>query len=99
MAEYVCELVPDDHAVPYDSDDYSGECIRRERVVRCRDCAHYWEEDPWGNRDACSQGVVHTPHPRLVRPDGFCAWGKPREEGYVAFSIVPVYGDPEERGQ
>ena len=52
---------------------------RRERVTRCRDCVHYWEEDPWGNRDACSQGVMYTPHPRLVRPDGFCAWGVPRE--------------------
>ena len=52
----------------------------RERVTRCRDCVHYWEEDPWGNRDACSQGVVRTPHPRLVRPDGFCAWAQPREE-------------------
>lgn len=29
MAEYVCELIPDDPDVPYDSDDYSGECIRR----------------------------------------------------------------------
>ena len=28
MAEYVCELMPDDPDVPYNSDDYSGECIR-----------------------------------------------------------------------
>lgn len=76
-AEYVCIAVP---SFEPDTSLIHTDYLPRERVVRCRDCVHYWEEDPWGNRDACSQGVVRTPHPRLVRPDGFCAWAQPREE-------------------
>lgn len=74
MAEYVCELTPDDPNVPYDSDDYSGECVRRERVVRCRDCVHW-------RRPTDREGSRCTGAMAFVEPttDGFCAWGKPRE--------------------
>ncbi len=75
MAEYVCELVPDDHAVPYDSDDYSGECIRRERVVRCRDCVHW--RMPSDREKARCTGAMAFVEPT---PDGFCAWAKERDE-------------------
>ena len=75
MAEYVCELIPDDSNVPYDSDDYSGECIRRERVVRCRDCEH-WRRPSNRERSRCT-GAMAFVEPT---PDGFCAWGEPREE-------------------
>lgn len=37
-------------------------------VVRCRDCK--FKDEPWN----CAA-------PYFVEPDGFCAWGKPREEG------------------
>ena len=72
MAEYVCELTPDDPNVPYDSDDYSGECVRRERVVRCRDCG--WSCD--------CEGEMRCEHFHFyeVEPDGFCAWASPRKE-------------------
>ena len=77
MCEYVCELIPDDPNVPYDSDDYSGECARRERVVRCRDC-----EFALVSKDAIScHGPIQAASiamcaGKLVKPDGFCAWGK-----------------------
>lgn len=53
----------------------------RERVVRCRDCAYaqngwtsclYWSH----KESAWSRPVM----PDVV-PDGFCAWGEPREVG------------------
>ena len=74
MAEYVCELTPDDPNVPYDSDDYSGECVRRERVVRCRDCVHWRRPtDREGSRCTGAMAFVEP------TPDGFCAWGRERE--------------------
>lgn len=55
--------------------------FRRERVTRCRDCAHGYRRSDgiycsiflrWGHRD--------NPVPLHVEPCGFCAWGEPREE-------------------
>ena len=45
---------------------------RRERVVRCRDCA---TSDPCANPDYL---ICHRME-CLVDPDGFCSWGEPRE--------------------
>ena len=82
MAEFVCNLIPDYPDVPYDSDDYSGECLRLERVVRCRDCGFARRD---GDDICCARslrlderGVSRL---SLVRLDGFCAWGEPREGG------------------
>ena len=54
----------------------SGEINRpqeiRERVTRCRDCA---TSDPCANPDYL---ICHRME-CLVEPDGFCAWGEPRE--------------------
>lgn len=41
---------------------------RRERVVRCRDCAYYFEGD-------CL--LLHVAMPDM--DGGFCSWGEPRE--------------------
>ena len=43
----------------------------RERVVRCRDCRRSFEE----RGELWCRGIVGPP----VEPDGFCAWGEPRE--------------------
>ena len=60
---------------------------RRERIVRCRDCAYAVErrtESIIGTELVtltCSgpiQGAYSEGEE--VSPDGFCAWGKPREE-------------------
>ena len=47
---------------------------RRERVVRCRDCAMYDAED-----GMCMRDPEHTGRGWCARPDGFCAWGEPGE--------------------
>ena len=57
----------------------SGEIHRpqdiRERVVRCRDCVHWRRPtDREGSRCTGAMAFVEP------TPDGFCAWGKPREE-------------------
>lgn len=71
MAEYVCDLTGDYPGIEFGDDDYSGTCERRERVVRCRDCAHF--RPPGRNAPARCDGVFVFVHPD---PDGFCAWGK-----------------------
>lgn len=70
MAEYICDMTDDYPDVPYGADEYSGTVERRERVVRCRDCEH-------ATRCAGPMATGAT----SVPPDGFCAWGEPREEG------------------
>lgn len=53
---------------------------RRERVVRCRDCKHGMGAGGLCALFAFPLGDGHI-IPADVEPDGFCAWGKPREEG------------------
>ena len=63
----------------------SGEVRRypqeiRECITRCRDCGRAYQR---GDAVYCSRhlrwGGNDRPVPLLVGPDGFCAWGKPRE--------------------
>ena len=51
---------------------------RRERVVRCRDCERSWND----GRTCSFFSDFDDGHiiPASVYPDGFCAWGEPREE-------------------
>ena len=68
--EYVCECLRDgDRVFP----KWGNEVC--ERVVRCRDCAHYHEDvngcDEFGDE---SRGEYAA-----VGPNGFCAWGELRE--------------------
>lgn len=66
MAEYVCEVVTE-HELCGDVHHY----VRHERVVRCRDCG----------RSCDCEGETRCEHFHFykVDPDGFCAWGEPRE--------------------
>lgn len=75
MAEFVCNLIPDDPDVPYDSDDYSGECLRLERVVRCRDCV---KSERRGLRLYCKAPMAHVGYAEVCDED-FCSYGEPRE--------------------
>lgn len=77
MAEFVCNLIPDYPDVSYDSDDYSGECLRRERVVRCRDCA---KSELRGRRLYCKAPMGHVGYAEVCEDD-FCSCGEPREVG------------------
>lgn len=80
MAEYVCDLVPDYPDVHYDSDGYSGECIRRERIVRCRDCRHGYKDGTLCTHFSMLDDDDLSIRPSIVEPDGFCAWGEERDE-------------------
>ena len=80
MAEYICEeVVLESH-----TDELTGitsEIVGlgrpRERIVRCRDCAH---AHPCPLAD--SEKLMCALHDEMfVNPDDFCAWGEPREEG------------------
>lgn len=43
-----------------------------QEVVRCKDCKHFLFSDMYGE---CSQA-----HIRIVRPDGFCSYGKRKDK-------------------
>ena len=67
----------DEYVVEYKDESTYTTCAK-ERVVRCRDCAH-----GMGNGNLCSlfafplgDGYII---PADVEPDGFCSWGEPRE--------------------
>ena len=86
MAEYVCDMTDDYPDVPYGVDEYSGTVERRERIVRCRDCKHAMEHRSKSILGSelvtliCS-GLIQGAYSEGadVDPDGFCAWGEPRE--------------------
>lgn len=73
-AEYVVE-----DPIFIEATTESGETMRyptavRERVVRCRDCAHS-EPCPLVGTEKL---VCNFLDEMLVNPDGFCAWGERR---------------------
>lgn len=88
MAEYVCEVVTE-HELIGDVHHY----VRRERVVRCRDCEFcevvpsgstcfcrkFYEKPDWGLPEhyAGSEPCEMAE----VDFDGFCAWGQRRDDG------------------
>lgn len=47
----------------------------RERIVRCRDCEHYFESTIDEDGDGEPSWCTHWAH-EWVRDDGFCAWGE-----------------------
>ena len=67
MAEFLCAFF---------KSDIGTELVKRERIVRCKDCRMSFEEcgDLW------CRGIVGPP----IEPDGFCAWGDPREGEVMA---------------
>ena len=75
MAEFVCDLTDDYPGIGFGDDEYSGTVERRERVVRCRDCAMYDAED-----GMCVRDPEHTGRGWYARPDGFCAWASERDQ-------------------
>lgn len=62
MAEFLCAFF---------RSDIGTELVKRERIVRCRDCAMYDDED-----GMCMRDPTHTGRGWYARPDGFCAWGE-----------------------
>ena len=50
----------------------------REKIVRCRDCMKFSEQEPNGEIGTCEHGLEDTGLVSIVEPDGFCAWGERR---------------------
>lgn len=71
MAEYVCDVVTE-HELCGDVHHY----VRRERVVRCRDCKHYRPSEDDEHEDGCALAYAYLFE---TSPDGFCAWGERSE--------------------
>ena len=70
MSEYIVEL----NAKLYTDLRFK----RREEIVRCRDCVHYYEAEeyhPQGNYDKRCCKYFDT-YDDEVESDGFCAWGE-----------------------
>lgn len=83
MAEYVMEYDGWAEGIPvgeYLKVRDAMHARKREEVVRCRDCEHYSEHE-WVFATDVSD-VCHFWHgkPTKVAPDGFCAWGKRKED-------------------
>ena len=56
--------------------DFATVCVEGEklpRIVRCRDCKHY-TDDEVEYRNYCNEWCGQ------VKPDGFCAWGERQEQ-------------------
>ena len=89
MTEYVVDLANASvKTVRELSSSEAIECLWglpvRERIVRCKDCK---STAPYGDGIDCLGPLVQTwdfyndqPLHNPVRPEGFCAWGVPKEE-------------------
>ena len=51
---------------------------KRERIVRCRDCACFSVDD--SDHDYRTGWWCKRWYTDMVKPDGFCAWGEKRED-------------------
>lgn len=54
-----------------------GKSAVREEVVRCRDCKRFSLDN--SDHDYRSGWWCHRWNTDMVKPDGFCAWGKGRD--------------------
>ncbi len=73
MAEYVCEL-PVEGMASFMSGTTTIPV--HERIVRCRDCEHSFEEG--SGYLYCGRRPGHCFE---IGPNGFCAWGVRKEQG------------------
>ena len=71
MSEYIFEGV----ILPEGSIKGEGVLVKREEIVRCRDCKEFEPKEKYGCKDDfCLYWCVD-----VESRDGFCAWGKRRE--------------------
>ena len=53
----------------------------KEEIVRCKDCTYYDDEPDWeSSTPKCWRDPYHRGTAIWTRPDGFCAWGKRRND-------------------
>lgn len=68
MTEYIMDR-------QYDIANGTFSTVKREEIVRCRDCKWYRYKDM-----TCHSWQFHNWDASIeVEPDGFCAWGERRE--------------------
>lgn len=48
------------------------------KVVRCRDCVKFSEQEPDSEIGTCELGLEDTGLVSIVEPNGFCSWGERR---------------------
>ena len=72
MAEYIVA-----------TDDHEGHWYTGEEIVRCKDCRYFIETTCECRQFAHEETSPMTGEPyeccETVDPDGYCAWGEPRE--------------------
>ena len=79
MTEYILER-------NYDTKNGTFSTVKREEIVRCRDCSYY-EHEVYTFRELkeeyhrCLRDWNGEPVSSDVEPDGFCAWGERKVEG------------------
>lgn len=69
--EYVCEIGEPELRIERMGGEFSINMRKKERVVRCFDCAHCVDVD---GEYVCQR----MPFRFIVEPWGFCAWGMER---------------------
>lgn len=72
----------------YGTDEHMGHWLTGERIVRCRDCVHCYEDRRntaigWVDRFACDSKQWSTSSlmpSHTIEPNGYCAWGERRND-------------------
>lgn len=72
------EFVVECHSYKGKTYPHSGPQRVHERVVRCRDCKRFSLDN--SDHDYRSGWWCHRWNTDMVKPDGFCAWGKRKED-------------------
>ena len=70
IQEYICEMIP------IHGGRYLGHVRHKERVIRCRDCAH---ASPCPLADS-EKLMCEFFDERFVGPDDFCSWAKEEKQ-------------------
>lgn len=81
MSEYIIHYKNAETLYEHTDFQFLLEEYLREPIVRCRDCAYYYEAEeyhPQGNynRRCCKYFDAYDDE---VAPDGFCKWGERRD--------------------
>ena len=73
MAEFLCSFF---------KSDIGTELVKRERIVRCRDCRYSFIGSLSGVTRCmrAADRYIYGFACLQVAPDGFCAWGEERED-------------------
>jgi len=81
-SEYICRVI---NLVAELAQEQDGAvlCHPQEPIVRCKDCRFYIEDESacwyFGHCEIVCFSLEMHPSDVEVEPDGFCAWGEPRE--------------------